>query len=180
MLKTIFKKWWVILLQGILLIILGIYVMRYPAKMLVSLSLWIGILTLIAGAIGLFGYLGAEKEERETTSLWWSILTVLLGLLMLGNLLATMKFIIIFFGAWVTVTGVFLIKQGLEIKKQNGFGWVVLIIGAIAAVAGIMMAFNLVKGAIGISLFLGLQAIMLGVDFIFIGLLKRKFVKKLT
>lgn len=179
MLKLLTKKWWVLLLQGTFLIILGIFIMRYPGKMLLGLSLWLGILTLMAGAVGFFGYFGAEKEERETSALLWSILTILLGFIMLGNIIVTMTLLIIFFGSWVAVTGIFLVRQGWELKNQNGFGWVVLILGALAAVAGIMMAFNLHKGVIGISLFLGLQAIMLGVDFIFISLLKRGVVKRI-
>jgi uncharacterized membrane protein HdeD (DUF308 family) len=180
MTNLLLKKWWVLLLQGILLIVLGIFIMRYPGKMLLGLSVWLGILTLMAGTVGLFGYFGTPKEERETTGLLWSILTIVFAFLLLGNIVVTMKLLIIFFGSWVSVTGIFLVRQGWELKNRSGFGWFVLILGAIAAVAGLMMAFNLHKGVIGISLFLGFQAIFLGFDFILIGLLKRGVVKKLT
>lgn len=166
-------------MQGIFLIIIGIFVLRNPTSMLLGLSVWLGVLTLIAGTIGFFGYLGAPKTDRETSSLIWSSLTVVLGLLMLGNLVVTIKLLIIFFGSWVAVTGVFLVKQGWELKKENSFGWLVLILGAIASITGVVMAFNLVKGAMFLSLFLGIQAIMLGVDFIIIAYLKRKVQKKI-
>lgn len=179
MLQSVFKKWWIILLQGLLFIILGIYVMRHPADMLAGLSFWLGILTLVAGATGLLGYLFAPKEERENQSLLWSLLTAILGVLMLANLMATMKLITIFFGLWFLSTGIFLSIQGWSLREAMNFGWVIFGLGVIAVIGGVMMVFDIGKGAVGVSVFLGLQAVLVGLGFVILAFLKRFVVKKL-
>src|SRR5438034_3259541 len=75
MLQLLFRKWWVVLLQGILLIILSIYIFQNPVEVLAGISLWFGLLVLAAGVLGIIGWLAADKPEREGMSLFWSILT---------------------------------------------------------------------------------------------------------
>lgn len=177
--QSIFKKWWVILIQGLLFVILGIYVMRHPTDMLAGLSFWLGVLTLVAGTTGLLGYFFAPKEERENQSLFWSVLTAILGVLMLANIVATMKLITIFFGLWLFSTGAFLAIQGWSLREAISFGWVIFGLGLIAVVGGVMMVFDIGKGAVGVSVFLGLQAVLAGIGFIILAFLKRFVVKKL-
>ena len=50
------KKWWMILLQGILMVILGIFIFKNPAEVLAGISLWFGIIILITGVIGIFAW----------------------------------------------------------------------------------------------------------------------------
>ena len=52
MLQLLFRKWWVILLQGILLIILSIYIFQHPVEVLAGISLWCGILGTCRRALG--------------------------------------------------------------------------------------------------------------------------------
>ena len=49
MLQLLFRKWWVVLLQGILLIILSFYIFQHPVEVLTGISLWCGLLVLGAG-----------------------------------------------------------------------------------------------------------------------------------
>ena len=44
---TLFRKWWIILLQGILLIIISFIFFNNPAEVLAVISFWVGLLTLI-------------------------------------------------------------------------------------------------------------------------------------
>ena len=180
MLQSIFKKWWVILIQGLLFVILGIYVIRHPAELLVGLSFWLGILTLTGGVVGLIGYFSVSKGERENQSLLWSVLTSVLGLLMLANMIATMKLITLVFGFWMLSTGLFLTIQGWNLRKALRVGWVIFGLGVLAVIGGIMMVFDMGKGAVGVSVFLGFQAVLAGVGFIILAFLKRYVVKKLS
>jgi uncharacterized membrane protein HdeD (DUF308 family) len=173
MLQLLFKKWWMLLIQGILLIILAFYAFNNPGTMLVGLSFWLGILVFGTGIAGIIAYFSAEKAERENMSLMWSILSVLFGLLMLGNMLVTMKMITLLFGIWMLATGAMLAQWGWDARKQTNLGWVMLITGILSAVAGIMMLFNMGMAAVGISTLLGLQALFAGLGFIVFSLVKR-------
>src|SRR5436190_773210 len=103
--RLLFRKWWVILLQGVLLIILSLYIFSNPGIVLAGISLWFGFLLLVTGLVGVIAWLSADKEEREDMSLLWSSLTFALGLLVVFNLLAAMKILTVIFGIWILLSG---------------------------------------------------------------------------
>jgi uncharacterized membrane protein HdeD (DUF308 family) len=180
MLKTMLKKWWMILVQGLLLILLGIYLMNHPGELLVGLSFWLGILVLGTGVAGVAGYFASEKEEREMAALGWSLVTILLGVIMIGNMLVTTKVVTILFAFWMLATGVLLGNYGLQLKEDHHtFGWIILIVGVLSVILGIMMLFNMGMAAVGISTLLGLQTILAGLGFILLAFIKRFAGKKI-
>src|SRR5437764_7624744 len=143
MLQLLFRKWWVVLLQGILLIILSIYIFQNPVEVLAGISLWCGLLVLAAGLLGIIAWLAADKPEREGMSLLWSILTAAFGLLMLLHLLVTMKTLTVIFGLWMLVTGLLLVQSGWSLRSKSSFGWIMVIAGVLSAVAAVMMVSTL-------------------------------------
>ncbi len=73
MLQLLFRKWWVVLLQGILLIILSIYIFQNPVEVLAGIAFWCGLLVLAAGVLGIIAWLAADKSEREGMSLFFGV-----------------------------------------------------------------------------------------------------------
>ena len=173
-----FKKWWVILIQGILLFILGIYIFKNPVEVLAGISLWFGILTVLTGVTGIFGWIFGGKDKRESVSLLWSIFSVLFGIFVLGNLLVTMKAVTIIFGIWVLLAGFGLISTGWAIKKETFIGWILFIIGLFSVVAGFSMIFNLFSGADGVATILGIQVILSGIAMILFSFVKKAIAGK--
>ena len=173
MLQLLFRKWWVVMLQGILLIILSIYIFQNPVEVLAGISLWFGLLVLAAGLLGIIAWLAADKPEREGIPLFWSILTAALGLLMLLHLLATMKTLTVIFGLWMLVTGLLLVQLGWSLRSKNSFAWIMVIAGVLSAVAAVMMVFNIGTGAVGISTLLGLQVLLTGIALVLLSFTKK-------
>ena len=173
MLKLLFRKWWVVLLQGFLLIILSIYIFQHPLAVLAGISFWCGLLVLAAGLLGIIAWLAVDKTERDGMSLLWSILTAALGLLMLLKLLATMKILTVFFAWWMLLTGMLLVQSGWSLKSKNSFGWIMIIAGMLSGVAAIMMAFKIGTGAVGISTLLGLQVLLTGLALVLLSFAKK-------
>ena len=174
-----FKKWWVILIQGILLFILGIFIFKNPAEVLAGISLWFGILILLTGIIGILGWLFGGKENRESGSLIWSAVTTLFGLLILMNLLAAMKVITVIFGIWVLLTGFSLVKFGWTLKKDSFLGWIIFIIGILSLAAGLSMIFNIGSGAEGVAVILGIQVMLSGTSLIMISIIRKAVVSNI-
>ena len=50
--KPIIRKWWVGLIQGIILIILSIYIFNNPLNALKGISIWIGIIDILYWSCG--------------------------------------------------------------------------------------------------------------------------------
>src|SRR6266516_3636413 len=173
MLQLLFRKWWVVLLQGILLIILSIYIFQNPVEVLAGISFWFGLLVLAAGVLGIIAWLAADKPEREGMSLFWSILTAAFGLLMLLHFLVTMKTLTVIFGLWMLVTGLLLIQSGWSLKSEPSFGWAMVIARVLSAVAAAMMIFYIGTGAVGISTLLGLQVLLTGIALVLLSFTKK-------
>lgn len=174
---TLFRKWWVILAQGILLIIIGFIFFNNPVQVLVVISLWVGILTLAMGVIGLIAHFTTRTEGNDNNLLWWSIASLLIGLAMVARPGLTMKALTVIFGLWVLLTGVWLISAGWTNRKSGLPGWIMLLGGVLSVFAGIAIVFNIGMGAVWISTLLGIQAIISGVGLIMLALLKRSVVR---
>ena len=172
------KKWWVILLQGILMFILGLFIFSNPVEVLAGISLWFGIIILVTGVIGVFGWIFAGSGERDTGSLLWSLLSALFGILILSNLLVAMKAVTIIFGLWVLLTGLSLAANGWSLKKESSMGWFLLIVGILGIIAGFMMILNLGSGAAGIATILGITILLTGIALILLSFAKKAIAGK--
>jgi uncharacterized membrane protein HdeD (DUF308 family) len=173
MLNLLFRKWWIVLLQGILLIFLSLYIFRNPAEVLAGVSLWIGLLICLSGLMGIFSALGPDGSEHRGLLIVWSLLTAIFGFLLLTNMLATMTFLAILFGIWMLAGGIRLSVAGWSLKDTHTFGWIVTIAGIFSAVAGIMVIFDIGAGAVGISILLGVQVLVAGIALIVLSLVKK-------
>jgi uncharacterized membrane protein HdeD (DUF308 family) len=173
------RKWWLILLQGVLLVILSIYIFNNPAGVLAGISFWFGVIVLAAGLVGIIAWFAGSKPERENFSLLWAIITFGFGLFFLFNLLATMKTLTVVFGLWCLLSGLFLLNTGWSLRKYNSTGWVMVIAGSICVVAAIMMISNIGTGAIAISTLLGLLSLITGISLVMLSFAKRMVVKNL-
>jgi len=176
MLRLMFRKWWVLLLQGILLIILSIYIFNNPAIVLAGISIWFGFILLVIGLVGIIAWFSGDKKDREDMSLLWSSLTFALGLLVMANLLTAMKIVTVIFGIWILLSGVWLLKNGWSIKRNNPGGWVMVLIGILCVVVAGMMIFDIGTGAIAISTLLGLQVLLIGISLVVLSAAKRTLV----
>ncbi len=171
--KMIFKKWWVLLLQGILLIAMGIFFMNHPAEVLLAVSLWVSVFVLASGLLGIFSYFGEEKEERDSGMFWWSLATAAVGVIMISGLGITAKSITLILGVWIVITGIWLARAGWSFRQESALGYLVALLGLFAIISGVAVLFDLYQGAIWISTLIGIEAILSGIALIAIGLVKR-------
>jgi uncharacterized membrane protein HdeD (DUF308 family) len=176
--QTLFQKWWVILVQGILLVILSFYVFNHPVVALATLSFWISLMILFAGLAGIIGWFAAGPEQRETTDLLWSIASALLGLLLLAKIGFAMDLFTNLLGIWMIITGGWLIKHGWANKDNGASGWITVITGVVSIIVGLIVIFNIAAGAVAVSTLVGLQLLLAGIGLIILSLIKRKVVGK--
>jgi uncharacterized membrane protein HdeD (DUF308 family) len=176
MMQLLFRKWWLILVQGILLVILSMYIFNNPVTVLAALSFWFAILIITAGVIGMVTWLFGTALEREEMSLLWSIFSVGFGIVLLLNLAVTMKTITMFFSLWMLITGFKLIQSGWLLRAKSTFGWLMIFLGIFSVIASVMMFFNLGTGALGISTLLGIQVLFTGIALVLLAFAKKAVV----
>jgi uncharacterized membrane protein HdeD (DUF308 family) len=173
MLKLLFRKWWVVLLQGVLLILLSLYIFLNPMEVLAGVSIWIGLLIFLSGVTGIFSALGSDGAEHRGLLILWSVLTALFGFLLLTNMLATMTILSMLFGVWMFAGGIRLSVAGWSLKDTQTFGWIVMLAGIISLVTGIMVILDIGAGATGISILIGVQVLIAGIALIVLSIVKK-------
>ncbi len=166
------------MIQGIALIIMSIYVLNNPLNALKGISVWIGILIFFTGIVGIISWLFADRDAREVGGLIWSLITFVLGILMLMHLFATTRMITILFGLWMVFLGLHFIESGLIFKKHQPFRWTTVIAGLICIFAAVVLIFNLGTGA-GASLFIGVQMLLGGIALIIISFARKEMANNL-
>ncbi|HLO79321.1 MAG TPA: DUF308 domain-containing protein [Chitinophagaceae bacterium] len=177
MLSTLLKKWWVILIQGILMIILAFLVINNPISTLAGISLTVATLVLLIGILGVIWWFSAPKDERETSTLIWSLVTTVIGLLMAAKLGITMLTVTVLFGIMLLANGYHLVKNGWANKELGAQAWLVIIVGILSLICGLMSVFNIGIGAVTISVVLGYQFLLAGIALIALAFLKKRLVK---
>ena len=175
--QILFRKWWVILIQGVLLIVLSFYVFSHPGDTLAGLSFWLSILILIGGIAGLAGWWFTSSQARETSSLLWSIGSIVLGLVLIIKTDFTMQLLSTLVGIWMVVTGGWLVQQGWSQRNNNRIvAWIIVIPGLFSLGTGLMAIFNRATGATAVSIIVGIQLLLAGIALVVLGFVKRKIV----
>ncbi|WP_417746126.1 HdeD family acid-resistance protein [Rosistilla oblonga] len=174
-LNAIGSTWWILLLRGILLIILGLYALFNPGLTLLAWAFMIGCFLIADGILAIVAGLAGWTESRG-----WTILRGVLALVA-GGFAAGHPALIGTVGA---VTVVLLIAAGsifsgiLEIvvairerKAIEGEGWMILdgvfsiLFGIVLAMAPLFSASLLIRFSGGFAILFGLAAIYCAFQF---------------
>lgn len=152
--------WWLVLIEGILLIIIGIMFFVSPYQTLVTAVWVLGLYWLIRGIIDLVSLIWDR-------SMWgWKIFTGILGIIagwillqqpLAGSLVlsTTLVFLLGFIGIFIGISSL--------IRGIQGAGWGTLILGIIEIILGIILLVNAGGAAAWMPWVLGGLAILGGI-----------------
>ena len=124
--ETIFKRWWLLLLNGILFLILGVISLAYPVTALFSVAVYIGVVALVAGIGSIVVALSNMRVRSWGWRLLEGVIDVIFGLLMLGNPLLSAAMIPVLIGIWVFVRGLMYVADSLAWRRRGSGDWVAL------------------------------------------------------
>ena len=138
--ETIFKRWWLLLLNGILFLILGVISLAYPVTALFSVAVYIGVVALVAGIGSIVVALSNMRIRGWGWRLLEGVIDVIFGLLMLGNPLLSAAMIPVLIGIWVFVRGLMYVADSLAWRRRGSGDWSrYLIVGILLLVLGFLM-----------------------------------------
>ena len=121
--QSVREHWVLFLIEGIVLVVLGILAIVVPPLATIAFTLFLGWLFLISGIVGLFTTFWA----RQAPGFWWSLFSAVLaiaaGIVLLawpvsGAVSLTLLLIVFF-----TIEGVLSIMYALEHKKELSGRW---------------------------------------------------------
>ncbi len=171
------------IIRGIILIVLGILVMFYSEDSIKALGLLPGLIITVFGVAQLaFAFFARKNLNYWQWYLAGGLATIVIGIVLMLNPEFTIKLLIVGVGAWFVFQAVQDFVTGNFWKKQGHPNWWYLLISAVVnATIGVLLVFNPLKGAMTVTVLIGLGMIFGGTMAIVAGnYLRSKYAKTTT
>ena len=164
MVYVLARNWWMIGLRGVVAVIFGLLTVLNPGITLAVLILLFGAYALV---YGLFMAITAVAHRRGEPS-WGillaggilSILLAVLTFLMPGITALALLYLI---AAWAIVVGVSEIVAGIRLRREITGEWLLILGGALSVLFGVVLALFPGAGALALTLWIGVWALILGI-----------------
>ncbi len=158
----------VLLIAGVLLLAAGLMMAMSPAATMRAISILLGLILIIAGGVDLAVYLGFR---RLLCGVGWmlasGLVTLLLGVLVLFNKWITAVTVPVLFSVWILFAGAATAVRALDLHHFHMRSWLLyLILGLLQVVLGIVALFQPLAAATLVSILVGVQLMLRGVDVI--------------
>jgi uncharacterized membrane protein HdeD (DUF308 family) len=167
--------WKAFLIEGIVLVVLGLAAVALPPLASVTFTIMVGWLFLVSGLVGLY----LTFSSRNIPGFWWSLLSAVLaigaGAILLIKPLQGVLTLTLVLGAYFIAEGIASIMYAFEHRKEltNRWGWLV-----VAGVMDLIVAAFIIIGLPGsaawaLGLLIGINLVFGGVAMIAMALAAR-------
>ncbi|MBA2654733.1 MAG: HdeD family acid-resistance protein [Gammaproteobacteria bacterium] len=167
------KNWGLWLVFGIILMLLGFFLLASPIVASIASVVVFGGLLIAAGVVHAITALVEKNSEHRWIHLVIAAFTLVIGFLILASPAVTLATLTILIAAFLLSSGLFNIIGGL-VYRFKGWGWYILN-GVIGILLGVLILIHWPTASLWvIGLFLGIDFLFAGLSLIMIAL----FVKK--
>jgi uncharacterized membrane protein HdeD (DUF308 family) len=169
------EHWKAFLIEGVVLVLLGLAALVVPAVAAIAFTLLLGWLFLISGFVGLALTIWA----RRTPGFWWSLLSALLaagtGIVLLTQPSQGVLTLTIVLAAYFLAEGVFTIVYALEHRRESSERWNWVLASGILdlVLAGVIFAALPGSANWALGLLIGIEMVFGGVALIGVALAAR-------
>ncbi|MBN9509438.1 MAG: HdeD family acid-resistance protein [Alphaproteobacteria bacterium] len=160
------RNWWAIMVRGVAAVVFGIIALLLPTQAVIVLALVFGFYLLVDGVFDLVAAIRAvARGERWGFLLAEGVLDIVVGVLALAwpaTLIVASVWVI---GAWALVTGILLLLAALRLSAGHG-NWLMGLGGVLSIVWGVLLALWPLAGAVVLTIWLGVYALLFGIALI--------------
>ncbi len=182
-LKDALKTHWkLFLFQGVVMVILGVLAVVWPAVATLAVDIYIGWLFLISGTVGLVAMFSA----RDVPAFFWTLLTAALamavGVLLIWKPAAGVESLTIVLTAFFIAEGVFQIAGSFAYRDAMPGSWGWMLASGISdlILAGLLIMDWPVSAAWALGLLVGVNLITSGVAIVVTAIEARNLVQTLV
>jgi uncharacterized membrane protein HdeD (DUF308 family) len=158
------EHWKAFLIEGILLVILGLAAMIVPPLASLAVTIFLGWMFLISGIAGL----ALTFWARQMPGFWWSLLSAVLaigaGIILLAQPVQGTLTLTIVVGAYFLAEGVATIMYALEHRRELSERWSWLLV---AGIMDLLIAAVIIAGLPGSALWA--VGLLVGINLLFGG-----------
>lgn len=163
--KRAVRYWWLLLIIGIALFVVGILVFVYPAQSYLGMSLLFGWLMLVSGILEVV--LSSANRHFVTGRGWMlagGIIEIVLGIILIFNVALSAATLPIFLGFWLMLRGFSAIGLGGDMSAMQiaGSGWTIFT-GILLVLCSLWILFQpLVFGTSAVIVWVGISLLFAG------------------
>lgn len=165
-------NWWVYVLGGLVMLLLGAYAFTSPESAFLGLTVWFAAIILFNGV----GNVLFATSNRQQLGGWVGLLLlgiaeVLLGAYLLAAPGVAASTLALFISFWVLLRGGSLAAKALTLRRRGyrNWGWT-LALGLLGIGIGLLVLLNPAIGAYGAALWVAIALVVLGVGLLTLGL----------
>lgn len=166
-LKVSQAPWWSVLLEGIIAIVIGIFLLYEPVATTILLIQLLAIFWLAEGIVAVIGALVFTKDGKW--KLLSGILSIIAGVVILMYPIISpyivLKFLVIFIGVLAIVNGAVILTSTLK-----GGGWDMGILGVVSIILGLLLLTNSLTGVLILPWIFGFFLIIGGIGAVIWGI----------
>jgi uncharacterized membrane protein HdeD (DUF308 family) len=166
--KSIHDHWVLFLVEGIVLVILGLLAIVLPPIATLAVTILVGWLFLISGVVGLI----MTFMARQAPGFWWSLLSAVLaiaaGIVLLWSPLRAVVTLTLLLIVFFTIEGILTIMYAFDHKKELSGRWGWMLASGIVdlILAGIILVGLPGTAAWAIGLLVGINMVFGGTSMI--------------
>lgn len=163
--KRAVRYWWLMLIIGIALFVVGILVFVYPAQSYLGMAVVFGWLMLLSGILEV---VLASVNRHFVTGRGWmlagGIIEIVLGIILIFNVALSAATLPIFLGFWLMLRGFSAIGLGGDMSAMQiaGSGWTIFT-GILLVLCSLWILFQpLVFGTTAVVVWVGVSLLFAG------------------
>ena len=161
--RTLSQNWWLVLLQGVLSVVLGVLALAMPGATLGALILLWGLFALLNGAIEIFHAIGAAGSHRSWGwQLAGGLVGILAGLAILRWPGLSALFVLYLVAIWAIMMGIVRVVGAIADHEALPHAWLVALAGVVSVLFGIAMFAWPAAGLLTLVYLVGFYAIVYG------------------
>lgn len=163
--KQAIKYWWLLLILGLAMLIIGIVVFVYPAESYIGMTVIFGWLILFSGIAQIVLYI---TNKHFITARGWmlagGIIETLLGLILIFSIVYAATVLPIFLGFWLLFRSFSMIGLGSDMNamKMPG-GWWTIFMAILLMISSLIILFHPVIGVGALVIWVGISLVFAGV-----------------
>jgi uncharacterized membrane protein HdeD (DUF308 family) len=174
MTRVLAQNWWAVALRGVCGILFGVIALAAPIETMLTLALLFAGYLLADGVFGIVAAVRATHANgRWSLLLTEAVLNIVMGVtaaLFPGG--AVLAFVLVT-GIWALFTGGLILAAAFRMHVSHGRWWLALS-GVLSLVWGVLLVLTPLTGAIVLTWWLGIYALLFGVLLLALGLRLRR------
>jgi uncharacterized membrane protein HdeD (DUF308 family) len=174
------QTWWLVLLRGIAVLLLGIALLTNPAATVMILVQFLGAYWIADGIFTLVHALKGRKVAKNWgRGLFVGIPSIVAGLIIFSRPLAsailTVTFLVYLIAFWSMFFGINSIVTGIRLHKEVNNEWSMILGGIISTLFGILLLVSPMMSAMTLVWLIAVFALVDGIILIVLSFKVRKF-----